>query len=583
MGSTMRKTGSHSGKRVHKADEEDWFGVDVEQLSARLRFHPDDAHIWLEGERMILLHVTAFSSLRRELVEILGIDHAREVLQRMGHVSGTLDAAMARRAMPHAGPVESFKAGPRLHAIEGIVMPEQARLEVDPETGFHLGEWIWRNSAEADAHIAAFGLSAEPICWTAVGYASAYSSAFMGHPVIYREVECRGMGAPHCRIVGKSAALWDEGQDSGTQISINLEDFSSSSDFLQRGVSGQLITATEDHTGRDALIGESSSFFTLMTLARRIASTDAPVLILGEPGAGKKSLGKSIHMLSNRAGKPLMILNCARHDDADLELDLFGHERTSSQPARIGKLERINGGTLLLEDVHTLSPRTQAKFLQLVVEGQVERQGATQPRPLNVRIIACANDSLAEAVRSGRFRQDLYYRLSICPVVVPPLRERRADLPLLIRHFLERYAARYGKPLKGMTMDAVSYLLTHEFHGNVAELEAMLERAVIMAQPNGSIGTAHLLSAADLHRPSFFRLSEAGALVSPGPLPAAQDLQHQSERLLRGDFNLETFEADLIKRAVSQSGGNLAQAARLLGLTRPQLAYRYSRLHEPEE
>ena len=547
----------------------EWFGVQSDQLSARLRFNVEDAHIWLESERMVLLHLTAFSALRRELIEATGIEAARQLLYRFGQVSGTLDAAIARRAMPHAGPVEAFKAGPRLHALEGMVVPEQIRLEVDAETGFHFGEWIWRNSAEADAHIAAFGVGGEPACWTLLGYASAYSSAFIGHPTVYREVECRAMGAPHCRIVGKPAALWAAegvGTDLGGEIGLDL-----ARDFVGDRVSGD---AQGHWLGDDTLVGQSPAFCAMMATARQVAAASAPVLLMGEPGVGKKTIGRAIHRLSPRAARPLLIVNCARQDSEDLALDLFGRERCGTEPARPGKLERVQGGTLLLEDIQAITPRFQARLMQLVVDKQIERQGSGQPRAADIRVIACANSELQRAVREGRFRQDLYYKLSVCPVAVPPLRDRRADLPLLIRHFVELHAARAGKSLGGLTMDAVSYLLNHDFPGNIAEMEAMMERAVIMAPAEGMIRTHHLLSVADLQPPSFFRVSE-GALVAADD---STDVEAQTEKLLRGKFNLEAFEAELIQRAVAQSQGNLAQAARLLGITRPQLAYRYARM-----
>lgn len=554
----------------------DWFGVDVDQLSARLRFSPDDAHIWLESERMVLLHLSALSSLRRELIETAGIEAARRMLYRVGQVSGTLDAAIARRAMPHAGPMEAFKAGPRLHAIEGMVVPEAVRVELDAETGFHIGEWIWRNSADADAHIAAFGIGGEPACWTLNGYASAYSSAFMGQPIIYREVECRAMGAPHCRIVGKPAALWEdegiEGEQLGSDIGFDLN-----ATWLGERITG-LDQAEAQFWQGEGLLGDSPAFVAMMSTVRRVAATAAPVLILGEPGVGKKSIGRAVHRLSARSGRPLLIVNCARQDGEELAVDLFGRERTVSEPARPGKLERMNGGTLLLEDVQAIDSRMQAKLTQLMVDGQIARLSGGQPRSIDIRAIACANDELATAVREGRFRQDLYYKLSVCPVAVPPLRDRKADLPALIRHFVALHAARHGKALGGLTMDAVSYLLNHDFPGNIAEMEALMERAVIMAPAEGMIRTHHLLSVADLHQPSFFRLSDAGALVHAEQGDEATDVAAQTEKLLRGKFDLEAFEAELIQRAVAQTRGNLAQAARLLGLTRPQLAYRYARI-----
>lgn len=560
------------------AEQADWFGVDVDQLSARVRFSPDDAHIWLEDERMVLIHLSAFSSLRRELIETAGIEAARRLLYRVGQVSGTLDAAIARRAMSHAEPIEAFNAGPRLHAIEGMVVPEAVRVELDAETGFHIGEWIWRNSAEADAHIAAFGIGGEPACWTLIGYASAYSSAFIGQPIVYREVECRAMGAPHCRIVGKPAALWEDeaigGEQPAGDIGFDLKDH-----WL-----GERINAlgnTEAKFWQDeGLFGESPAFVAMMSTVRRVAVTAAPVLILGEPGVGKKSIGRAVHRLSPRAPRPLLVVNCARQDGDNLALDLFGRERTAGEPARPGKLERMNGGTLLLEDVQAIDARMQAKLTQLIVDGQMARLAGGQPRAIDIRVIACANDELAKAVREGRFRQDLYYKLSVCPVAVPPLRDRKADFPALIRHFVELHAARHGKSLGGLTMDAVSYLLNHDFPGNITEMEALMERAVIMAPADGMIRTHHLLSVADLYQPSFFRLSDAGALVHAEQGDETLDMAVQTEKLLRGKFDLEAFETQLIQRAVAQTRGNLAQAARLLGLTRPQLAYRYARIKD---
>lgn len=574
------RKGVSSSNPPPDGDWQDMPGVDVNQLSARLRFNPADAHIWLEGERMILLHLSAFGQLRRELVETLGLEAARTLLLRLGNVSGTLDAAIAKRAMPHAGTVEAFKAGPRLHALEGMVYPEEVFMEIDAETGYHTGEWIWRNSAEAEAHLAAFGLSHEPVCWTLNGYASAYTSAFLGRDTIYREVECRAMGAPHCRIVGKPATMWTEAEIEGDHIGIELDSIENRSLHL-----GDAIMGSSDFTTVPAnlLVGESSDFATLMAVTQRMAMTNAPVLILGEPGVGKKSLGRAVHKFSPRSARPLLIVNCARRHEADLEIDLFGRERSGEEPARPGKLERLNGGTLLLEDIQSLSPRIQAKLLELLYEGTVERIGAGMPRKLDIRVIACANAALAQAVRDGEFRQDLYYRLSVCPIAIPPLRERRSDLPLLIRHFAELHAARYKRNLKGISVDAVGFLLNQDYPGNVTELEAMIERAVIRAPDHGAIRTSHLVSPADLHQPSFFRVSKGGELVQSENATLEDQEEWQTEQLLRGKFDLEQFEAKLIRQAVARAEGNLSKAARLLGITRAQLAYRHGRLHGDEK
>lgn len=552
----------------------DWFGVDVEDLSARLRFKPDDAHIWLEDERMLLLHLGAFGRLRQELVEVLGYAAARGILERLGAASGALDAAIARRTMAHAGPMESFRAGPRLHAIEGMVVPEEISLEVDPDTGFHMGEWLWRHSAEAEAHLQSFGQSVEPVCWTLIGYASAYSSAFMGRPILYKEVECMAMGAPHCRIVGRPAALWEDSGPGGSHLAIDLSESAAPTKPLLGDISPDQTPSAR--APQDIMAGASPAFALMMSSIRRFAATDVPVLITGEPGVGKKSAGRAIHKLSKRNTKRLSVVNCAAYDEDSLEAELFGRERTVADAARQGLVERNGGGTILLEDVQALPARCQAKLLRLIVDKEFVRRGEAQPRPANVRIVACGNSELREATRSGRFRQDLYFRLAVCPIHIPPLNERRGDVPVLIRHFLEIFVDRHRKTLAGMTMDAVSYLLTHEFPGNVAELESILERAVILAAEGEVIRRAHLQSSADLHAPNFLQVSRSGQLA-PYPLdaePGAVEL----ERLLRGGVTIEQLQGELISKAVSQCNGNLSQAAKLLGLTRAQLAYRYRKI-----
>lgn len=546
-------------------DQEE-FEVDVAHLSARLHFNPADAHIWLDDKRMMLLHRDAFAVLRQELIERLG-EEARLVLARIGATAGTLDAAIAKRASPHAGPLEAFKTGPRLHAIEGVCAPEEIRLEVDAGSRLLMGEWLWRNSIEAEAHVQALGPSSEPVCWTMLGYASAYSSTFMGQPIVYREVECRAMGAPHCRTIAKPAALWDEEGAGASALGLDLTAPQPCGDAAH---------------GQEWLDAEAEAIAGQMTIVKRAARLDEAVLILGEEGVGKARLGRAIHRLSHRASRPLLTVNCLRFDDADLELDLFGRERTGDIPARPGRIERIKGGTLLLEEIHASSPRFQARLLEMLTEGTVERAGGGAPRACDVRVIACATDDLARAVHGGRFRRDLYYRLSLCPVTVPPLRERRGELPGLIRHFAQYHTARYGKKLAGLSLEAMSYLLGYDFpgNGNIVELETMLGRAVISAPEGGSIRIAHLLSNADLNPPAFFRISQSGGLFQPGCAAAPVDLATQAEAMIRGNFNLEAFEEELIRRAVMQAGGNLSKAARLLGITRAQMAYRFSRIKE---
>lgn len=567
--------------KKNAAPESSWIDVGTEHLTARLRFNPDDAHIWLEDERMMLVHLGAFARLRQEVIELCGIDQARRIFGRMGAASGIRDAAIARRAMPHAGPLEAFKAGPRLHAIEGMVVPEEVSLEVDPESGFHFGEWIWRGSAEAEAHLETLGASPTPVCWTLRGYASAYSSAFMGVGVEYREVECKAMGAPHCRIVGRLAEDWgDEPNYLGElAIEINRALTESGSAVIMPGPSSTEPSLPTNADG--TLLGASSEFAMVVATARKFAATEAPILVLGEPGTGKKSMASAIHALSARHNKRLLLVNCAVFDEDDLEIELFGSGRTPIELPRQGVIERASGGTVVLDDIQMMPARCQARLLHLLGTGELFRKGEYTPRQVNVRVISCADHSLIEAARAGQFRQDLYFRLSTCPIQIPPLRDRRADLPLLIRHFLERFSKRHGKALRGISMEGVSHLLTNEFPGNIAELESIIERAVIAAQEDSVLGVSDLVSPADLHEQKFLQLSRSGALRANRSLHGETSRHDQLiGELLAGDFDFENFEADLIATAVVHSDGNLSKAARKLGLTRPQLAYRYEKLEK---
>lgn len=551
--------------------------LDIEGLSARIRFNPEEGRIWLQGQRMVLLHLVALAGLRREVIDRLGIEAANTVLFRLGHASGTADAAVAREAKPLMDIKDAFMAGPRLHAIEGMAVVETVRVDVGPDSDSLTGEWIWRNSAEVEAHLDSYGMSVEPVCWTLVGYASAFTSAFLGRPIVFREVECKAMGAPHCRVVAKPAELWDAADANDMHLDIGLEQLAASADGTWE------IAGPDDQAQGsmpDRLVGISPAFVSLMRQIKLVAPTDCSVLLIGEPGVGKKSCARLLHQESQRSRKPLIFFNCAAQSGQQLDMDLFGVEKMGANPGRQGKLERAHGGTIYLEDVHHLDHLAQTKLLALLQTQTVERFGATHPRPVDVRIVASTSDDLAAALRNGTFREDLYYRLGIIPMLIPSLRERRNDLPFLVRHFYDRFRRKYGRGHKRLTADAISYLLTHDFLGNVAELEGMFERAMILSHDREQIGVSDLASSADFENPRFLSLSRSGV---PKPKDAADNAGCDEAwigELLEGDFDLEGFERNLIGIAVSRANGNLSKAAKLIGITRAQLSYRYKKLFD---
>jgi DNA-binding NtrC family response regulator len=557
-------------------------GVDIGALSARLRFNPEDGCIWLEGERMMLMHLSAFASFRKELMETVGLETARGMLMRLGYASGAIDGALARRARPEEDLLANFLAGPRLHAIEGMVVVEPIAHTFDPLTNYHAGEWIWRNSAEVEAHLLENGLSLEPVCWSAVGYASGYSSVFMGRPILYKEVECRAKGDAQCRIVGKPVEEWEDtsGDDLNHEWSLAGD---GDADHWGRIVD-KPIHSPDQVEG--SMVGASPSFVSMMQMISKVAPTEAPVLLVGEVGVGKKIAARAIHRFSTRSRQPFISFNCSSCSGDALDAELFGQEKGAPGGATIsrgGRVERANRGTLFLEDVHCLDARAQAKLLRVLQTGEVDRAGGTQPRPVKVRIIASTTPRISVAVRDGSFREDLYYKLNTFPILLVPLREHRSDIPLLTKHFISVFADRHRKEIRGVSQSSVSFLLTYDFPGNVAELESMIERAVILVPSSGILDVSHLSSALDQRSPRFFSVSRNGSLVLGGVEASGTGTDQGTEtldRLLEGKFHLEGFENDIIVRAVERASGNLSKAARELGMTRPQLAYRIRKIRE---
>jgi formate hydrogenlyase transcriptional activator len=234
----------------------------------------------------------------------------------------------------------------------------------------------------------------------------------------------------------------------------------------------------------DEIIGESPALQAVLRKIGLVAGTDSSVLILGETGTGKELVARAVHSNSRRRSRPLIKVNCAALPTGLVESELFGHEKgafTGAHERRIGRFELADGGTIFLDEIGELSPEVQVKLLRVLQERQLERIGGTRTLDVDVRVIAATNRDLARAVTEGTFRQDLYYRLNVFPVVVPPLRERPEDIPLLVHYFVERYAAKIGRRIARVAPEAMRRLVRYAWPGNVRELENVVERAVILA------------------------------------------------------------------------------------------------------
>ena len=390
-----------------KADVDEVRFPDIADLMARLHFSMSDGRIWLDDQRMLLVHAKALGSLRRELIEALGVDMARGFLTRMGYHAGARDAEMARKVRPKTSLKDMFVVGPQMHCLEGIGLSEPVRLEFDVERGTHYGEFIWTSAVEDEEHSRHFAIGTEPMCWMQIGYASGFSTEFMGRPVLYREVECQSMGQPACRIVGRTVEEWGDEAAHDLRF-LQAETFS-------RGLSAQ-ATGPADTAAlpvalparapqeEDSLVGISPSFNSVCHMVRRVAPTQATVLFLGESGVGKEVFARTVHRLSPRGGKSFVALNCAAIPEQLIESELFGAERgayTGAMQSRLGRFERADGGTLFLDEIGTLSASAQGKLLRALQEGEIERLGDSHTRRVDVRVIAATNVDLREEVRGG--------------------------------------------------------------------------------------------------------------------------------------------------------------------------------------
>ncbi len=545
-----------------------------DDLRARVHFCAGTGQIWLHEHRMLLVHAEAQASLRKELISTLGMGRARGLLLRMGYASGMRDAELVK-PVGHDD-VEAFMTGPRLHSLEGIVQVTPIRLEIDRAGGRFAGEFLWENSWEGTWHKRDFGIHTEPVCWTQIGYACGYTSAFMGRSILYKEVECIGAGDKSCRIVGKPAEEWDDAREHMRYF--DAENIADQLFDLQSQVAQLRSTITERDMPGD-MVGESPSFRAACGLLQKAAASHIAVLLLGETGVGKELCARYLHETGPRAREPFVAVNCAAMPPELVESELFGVEKgaySGASVSRPGRFERAHGGTLFLDELGDLPLPAQAKLLRVLQEGELERLGDQRTRKVNVRLIAATNANLAQLVKEGRFRSDLFYRLNAFQVSIPPLRERREDIPLLAKRFLARFSTLHEKSGLAFSDKAKRALLDYPWPGNIRELQNTVERGVILAPSGGHVEIEHLFTSYEDPRAKEIGLDRDGAL----DLHGAGALRGLCASVLDGAVSLDGLEAMLLEAAVDRAQGNLSSAARMLGITRPRLAYRLKRLQE---
>jgi Nif-specific regulatory protein len=300
------------------------------------------------------------------------------------------------------------------------------------------------------------------------------------------------------------------------------------------------------------IIGNSSLMRNVYTLIDKVAKTNATTLILGESGVGKELVAEAIHHLSERKDKPFIKFNCAALPEGVIESELFGHERgafTGAVASRPGRFELAQGGTIFLDEIGEVSPLVQTKLLRVLQEKEVERLGSAAPVKIDARIIAATNKNLEDLMRADKFRQDLYYRLNVFPIVVPPLRERKTDIPLLTDYFIETFSKKFNITVKRISTPAIDMLMSYHWPGNVRELQNCLERAVLQCE-DGVIRSYQL--------PPTLQSSTSSGTNYTGTL---------LERI-------DNLEKEMIVDALKESKGNMAKAAKALGLTERAMGLR---------
>ena len=478
--------------------------IEPHHLAELLDIRPDQGIIRLHEQRVVLLSAAAMGLLRKELIDTLGLETARRLFLRFGYADGYHDAVSLRDRSHWSSPLEGLRAGLVLHRLEGIVRAEIVALDHDAASGRFHEEALWHDSYVAEQHVHHYGKAGAPVCWSLVGYASGYASACLGHEVYFRESECLAQGATRCTVIGKDAESW------GTELETLRADFQSGTlgreverlrevvhkrlqevDRRERLVAKRerelnlLRERVARHAASKQFIAGSAVMQDVLELAARVAPLDTTVLVYGESGTGKEFIVRMIHDQSPRATGPFVSINCAALTETLLESELFGHVRgafTGAVRDKAGLFEVASNGTLFLDEIGEVAPTVQAKLLRALQEREIRRVGAERTIKVNARVVAATNRDLRAAVAAGTFREDLYFRLGAFVITVPPLRDRREDIPPLVHDFVRRAAARVKKDVQNVSAEAMTALMNYGWPGNVRELQHAIERAVIVAR-----------------------------------------------------------------------------------------------------
>ena len=550
-------------------------------LRALLEIDPRGGRIEVAGTRTLLLDAVALGLLRKQLLESLGPEGARAVLTQLGFAHGWRTAEALEKAFPWDSPREWQLAGGRLHTLTGLVRVEACAHDPahGPEPFAHAR---WRDSYEAEQHLLHAGPSDQPVCWTLTGFAAGYMSRVHGREVWCREERCVARGDEDCHLVGRLREEWDPAVLEGLEAVYRRPALEAS-----LAAASQALREVEDRLARrqrllgeepcevcpeSGLIARSEAMRRVLDVARRVAKVDTTVLVTGESGVGKERVARLIHDASPRARGPFVAVNCGALDESLLGSELFGHAKgsfTGANADRQGLFEAAHGGTIFLDEIGEVSPAMQVKLLRVLQEREVRRLGETHSRPVDLRVIAATHRDLTADAHSGRFREDLLYRLRVVELRIPPLRERPEDVLDLARHALAAAAERMRLEVTGFTCAAANRLLAYRWPGNVRELQNAVEHALVLST-SGRIDEGDLPPQLLAGPPP----AAAGAAPAATPTAPAQAAPGSAEPAAPSrPLTLEELERGHILQVLEGAGGNRERAAELLGIA-PATLYR---------
>lgn len=528
-----------------------------------LSFSPSGGPIRFLGQRALVMDSAALGLMRKELIDLLGYAAARTVITRSAYAHGWRIADMLKNELPELFlRAKEGKVGPMLCALHGFGSIKESQRS-DGEGAEPLVTTSMIDSIEVEQHRLFFETSDEAVCWSFAGFASGYVSYIQGREVYFIEDQCCGKGDDCCRVIGRYKEKWGEEflpqlnyyqiksvQDSCIDIARHLAK-------VQKPIQGRRLEFgfLQDVADYQSvrITAQSPAMQKTLQIAQRIAKVDSSVVISGESGVGKERMAQLIHEKSSRVSKPFLAVNCGAMTDTLLDSELFGHAKgafTGADRDHPGLFEAAHGGTLFLDEIGDISPAMQVKLLRALQEKQIRRVGENHLRAVDVRIISATNRNLHDDVAAGRFREDLFYRLCVIELHIPPLRDRTEDILPLARRFMAETSQSMGRDVTGFTYKAADLLLSYRWPGNIRELHNAIEYAIALSATN-KIDVDDLPP--QLHRNQIFSFDPS------------------RNRTLRD------IEQEYITSVLASTGHNKMQAAKLLDISTATL---YRKLKE---